>query len=76
MKIDNNHERMERDSSDNTDLDLQIAEVLELTVDQVEEIPLETVELLREFLWRLPSEPMRKEMMDNITKNTTYGGEK
>ena len=76
MKIDNNHERMERDSSDNTDLDLQIAEVLELTVDQVEEIPLETVELLREFLWRLPSEPMRKEMMDNITKKTTYGGEK
>tara|TARA_Y100001951_G_C11097093_1_gene159917 strand:- start:88 stop:246 length:159 start_codon:yes stop_codon:yes gene_type:complete len=47
-------ERMERDSSDNTDLDLQIAEVLELTVDQVDQIELKTVELLRELLWRLP----------------------
>ena len=46
MKID------ERTSSDNCDLDLEIAEVLGLPVDQVDEIALETVELLREVLWR------------------------
>ena len=46
MKID------ERTSSDNCDLDLEIAEILGLPVDQVDEIALETVELLREVLWR------------------------
>tara|TARA_B100000029_G_scaffold432878_1_gene445353 strand:+ start:508 stop:726 length:219 start_codon:yes stop_codon:yes gene_type:complete len=43
----------ERTSSDNCDLDLEIAEILGLTEDQVDEIALETVELLRETLWRL-----------------------
>ncbi len=46
MKID------ERTSSDNCDLDLEIAEILGLPVDQVDEIALETAELLREVLWR------------------------
>ncbi len=42
----------ERTSSDNCDLDLEIAEILGLTEDQVDKIALETVELLREVLWR------------------------
>ena len=42
----------ERTESDNCDLDLEIAEILGLTEDQVNEIALETVELLREVLWR------------------------
>jgi hypothetical protein len=42
----------ERTSSDNCDLDLEIAEILGLTEDQVDKIALENVELLREVLWR------------------------
>ena len=44
----------ERNAADNTDLDYQIADVLDITMDQVDDLGLKTVELLRELLWRLP----------------------
>ena len=42
---------MSRTAADNLDLDLMIAGHLGLTVDQVDELPLEAVELMRQALW-------------------------
>ena len=42
---------MTRTAADNLDLDLMIAGHLGLTVDQVDELPLEAVELMRQALW-------------------------
>ena len=47
-----------RTSADNYDLDIVIAEVLELTVDQVNAIPSEALELLRELVWKTLATPM------------------
>ncbi len=47
-----------RTSADNYDLDIVIAEVLELTVDQVNAIPLEALELLRELVWKTLATPI------------------
>ena len=41
-----------RDTSDNLDLDLQIAEWFGTTVDQIDRIDLDLIEIIREYIWK------------------------
>ena len=46
---------LERTAWDNTNLDLTIAETLNITVDDVDKLPLEVLEVLRDYFF-IPEE--------------------